>query len=97
MGNPWNRSNLTDPLFNEMWDDVMTELNPAEFTREMREVIAYWLELCPGFMGPGPYRRVYWQPWIKDFHGERYLAFNNGSRIWAYAWVDQDLKAEMGQ
>ena len=95
-GNQWNRSNLTDPLFNEMWDDVLTATDAGDWVANIKAANTYWLELAPGFIGPGPYRRAYWQPWLKDFHAEVYLAYNNGSRISYYVWIDEELKEDMG-
>jgi len=95
MGNQWNRSNLTDVTFNELWDDALTATNTADFIANIKIAIVHWMELAPGFMGPGPYRKWFWQPWLKGFGGEVYLAYNNSSRIWAYTWIDQDLKEEM--
>jgi peptide/nickel transport system substrate-binding protein len=97
MGNQWNRSNLTDPLFNEMWDDVMTTTDPELFPVKMKEVIAYWFQLVPGFMGPSPQRRAYWAPWLKGHSGEREMGFGHHTRRWNYSWIDQDLRDEMGQ
>jgi len=38
----------------------------------------------------------YWWPWIKNYYGERSIGDGELATILAYAWIDQDLKAEMG-
>jgi len=39
----------------------------------------------------------FWWPWIKNYYGERNVQdYTNPWPVLAHAWVDQDLKAEMG-
>ena len=45
-----------------------------------------------------PYTRLYtyaW-PWIRNFDGENFLSYYSFSPAFMYAWVDQDMKADMG-
>ena len=36
------------------------------------------------------------QPWLKGYNGEGDLGSMNRSNVFAYLWVDQDLKRELG-
>ncbi len=36
-----------------------------------------------------------WQPWVKGYHGEYIVGFDNGPNFAQYLWLDQDLKEEM--
>jgi ABC-type oligopeptide transport system substrate-binding subunit len=38
----------------------------------------------------------YWWPWVKNYYGERAVADKNIADILARAWIDEELKAEMG-
>jgi len=43
-------------------------------------------------------QRIYWWPWLKNYYGEFTGQDDNlcWSNVIAYAWIDQDLKEEMG-
>ena len=38
----------------------------------------------------------YWWPWIKNYYGEATVTEKSVKPVLALAWIDQDLKAEMG-
>jgi hypothetical protein len=37
-----------------------------------------------------------WWPWVKNFYGGMEASAWNPDGFLAYAWIDQDLKDEMG-
>ncbi|MFC1864697.1 ABC transporter substrate-binding protein [Chloroflexota bacterium] len=60
-----------------------------------KELIPYILENCWVIQPPNPAQYTFWQPWLKNYHGEYgtgYLLQNTW--IW-YAWLDLDLKKEL--
>jgi len=38
----------------------------------------------------------YWWPWIKNYYAEVIMIDGGISGMLSYAWIDQDLKKEMG-
>ena len=38
----------------------------------------------------------FWWPWIKNYYGERAVADFDIASILARAWIDEDMKADMG-
>ena len=95
LGNQWNFSSITDPGFNDLWDDVLTETDADELVTKIKNVTRYWLDLCPGYMGPAPYTGTFWQPWLEGYAGELGLGFGDPTHRFTYVWLDRDLKEEM--
>ncbi|MBA7554131.1 hypothetical protein ES705_46743 [subsurface metagenome] len=38
----------------------------------------------------------FWWPWVKNYYGERHATDIQLATYMAHAWLDQNLKAEMG-
>ncbi len=94
VGHQWNRSNLNDPEYNQMWEDVLTATDSEEQARLIKAASSKFLELAPSVQTPAGLGGDYWQPWLKNHNGERVLAFVDYSSRWAYVWVDQDLRED---
>ena len=41
---------------------------------------------------PAEIQYNFWQPWVGGYRGETSSGFYNGSAIWNFIWVDEDLK-----
>ncbi len=94
LGHQWNRANLTDSTFIEMWEDVLTATDSQEQADLIKAASSKWLELAPAVQVPAGFGGDYWQPWVHNHGGERALAFVDYSTHWAYVWLDRDLRAE---
>jgi peptide/nickel transport system substrate-binding protein len=55
---------------------------------ELSQVWGVWL--------PSPYLYNLWWPWVKGYHGESVLGFDNRPKWTHYIWLDTALKEEMG-
>ena len=76
------------------WDEVLAATDSGEQVRLIREAARLWLELAPAVQVPAFFEADYWQPWVLNHNGERYLKFADNSTHWAYAWIDRDARAE---
>ena len=94
LGNQYNRSNLDDPEFHTKWDDVLAAITSEDQVRLIKEASRLWLELAPAVQVPAFFEADYWQPWVLNHNGERYLKFGDSITHWAYAWIDRDARAE---
>ena len=93
LGHQYNRSNLADPEFLQKWDDVLAATDSGEQVRLIKESSRLWLELAPAVQVPAFFEADYWQPWVLNHNGERYLKFGDNSTHWAFAWIDRDARA----
>lgn len=99
-GNPVSMvSGETDPtiakMIAEMGEVALTDLKEA-MRIARRYQIDYIIPNVFGIPTPAPPHYVLWQPWVKNFNGERY---GHGGVIdtWpTYVWIDQELKKSMG-
>ena len=89
----WNLANYRDPYVWDQW-------NLGNTIVDIDESNAVFLPLVPTVVNDAAYMSIgsgrystYWWPWVKNYYGAAYLmsyyAINS-------AWIDQDLKAEMG-
>ncbi|MBA7692042.1 hypothetical protein ES703_100600 [subsurface metagenome] len=89
----WNTANYRDPYVWEQW-------LKANAIADTDEANAIWVPLIPivvndaAYMSPGADSLAsYWWPWVKNYYGEAYFY---SIYSMTSAWIDQDLKAEMG-
>jgi len=95
----YNLSLIDDPLADEAFTKITEAFNAfdeAKAMRVYREFSKYAAEQA--WVIPFPWGYVYnlWWPWVENYHGVVGPGYWN-ENYWArYAWIDQDLKAEMG-
>jgi ABC-type transport system substrate-binding protein len=95
----WNLPIINDPLINDirsqvyMWENLTNQAKQDQLVKTgMLQELAqlYYLPL------PAPYIYTFWQPWLKNYHGEYcvgYLHYFNFSR---WIWIDQNAKKSAG-
>ncbi len=93
-GMPWNIPGVNDPTFDALLDKVETATDVGDFQQwtidaDMYHVSQHWAIMLPNKKKP-----IFYQPWLKGFHGESKSAGDNV--ILARAWIDQELKGKMG-
>lgn len=93
-GHQWNRSNLNDPEFLAMWEEVLISTDSEVQIQKIKDSSKKFLELVPVIQVPAGFGGDYWQPWVQNHNGEKALAFVDYSTHWAYTWFDRDLRAE---
>jgi hypothetical protein len=60
-----------------------------------RKVVPYIAEQAYVIPRPTPYSYTIWQPWIKNYHGEKTSGILTLDMWPQHVWVDQDLKEQM--
>ena len=58
-----------------------------------KELMKYVLEQAWVIPYPDGYSRVVWWPWLKNYHGETSVGYQDQNMWVTYAWVDQGVKA----
>ena len=97
IGNIDNYSMIADERIEEAYAVIKANFfNAAKKAEIYRDIHPYMLEQAHYLVLPGPADYTFWQPWIKNYHGERFVG------TWAklfnfpeWIWLDQDLKEEM--
>jgi len=93
-GHQWNRSNLNDPEWLEMWEDVLVATDSGDQARLIKRAVTKFLELAPSVQAPSGFEGKYWQPWLNNHNGENVLCFLCFGAPWAYVWIDQEYRQE---
>jgi hypothetical protein len=95
----FNASNVDDPVLNEYRDQMLAAYpDEDEVDRIHQEMLPYLLEQCYAIQTAGANAYRFWWPWLKNYSGEGSVGFYkalNPDR-WAYVWIDEELKEEMG-
>jgi len=92
-----NLSRVEDPWLTEKYEEIQANfLQPEVRAAALKEAVPFILDKAWYIEPPNIITSVFWQPWLKRYHGEYccgYTQFNGWVR---YCWIDQDLKKEMG-
>jgi peptide/nickel transport system substrate-binding protein len=95
----FNRSRYDDPPGKDpQVEATYSEINKIVFTDEAkarrlhRQFMPYLLEQAPVVPVPNPYSYQFWQPWLKNYHGEGSVDYSMGNVWTTWAWLDQNLK-----
>ena len=91
-GHQWNRANLNDTEFHELWDNVLVSTDSAEQMENIKIASTAYLKLFPSVHAPAGLGGDYWQPWLKNHNGERVLAFVDYNSKWMYVWLDREMR-----
>ena len=95
----WNLPIINDPLLNDirsqiyMWENLTNQTKQDQLVKQgIQQELAqlYYLPL------PAPYIYTFWQPWVKNYHGEYYVGYLHVFNFTRWIWIDQSLKKSMG-
>ena len=91
-----NWSGIADPVYDEMVHDMALILDTDERMAKCTEAYLYMAERVPAIDLNQTLAGHFWWPWIKNYFGERNIAENVWHPILAHAWLDEDMKKDMG-
>jgi len=93
---PWNQSSIVDEAYDAKVSDALATADADERNEKLVDIAIHLLRNapdCPRF--PHPYEYNFWQPWVKNFHGEMVLGTYYFGPLFARCWIDQDVKDEI--
>ena len=62
----------------------------------MEDLYPLMIDLVLALQLPAPFVYDTWQPWVRDYNGERQVGYINPYFNWArWIWYDQDMKESM--
>ncbi|MBA7644282.1 Heme-binding protein A [subsurface metagenome] len=92
-----NFSGWSDPHFDELMDRMAVELDDVKRDLIIKEAAVYLINEAIAIPQAVKVQGTFFWPWVHNHYGE-YRLINDDTWIlpMAYAWLDQELKAEMG-
>jgi len=91
----FNRSWVDDATVNAAYEEIQKYdlVDQAKVDELHRNLMPYVLEQCWYILRPANYLYTFWQPWVKNYHGETALGYNAS---WPqYVWIDLAVKEQM--
>jgi len=97
VGNVNNHSMVNDPTIEKAYADVTANyFDEDKRSQIMRESFPYFLDQAYLLQLPGPYVTTFWQPWVKNYHGEIYVGVWGAQYNFVnWLWLDEDLKQKV--
>jgi peptide/nickel transport system substrate-binding protein len=86
-GAPWNFSNIDDQKLWDLFAVATAEKDRRDFGREWQEVTKYLVDQVYEHQIPGPNVYNFWQPWVKNFHGEYTISSTDYYGFMPYIWA----------
>jgi len=91
-----NTAHYDNPYFTERLQEAGQTVDTVEREAILKELAVIALDDVPYIPIMVPAWNVTWWPWVKNYYGEWEASSYGFGPAMAYAWVDQDLKKEMG-
>jgi peptide/nickel transport system substrate-binding protein len=93
-----NMGYVNDPVPAEAKDKMMklTMIDVAQADAINKELMKYVLDQAWAIPTPATPGNNFWWPWIRNYHGEVSLGYNNDFNYTKYIWIDETLKEAMG-
>jgi len=95
-GGHLNFGNWTNERYVELVSKAVVEIQEDVRNPLWKEAGLIRLDDAPAIPLYSMPEAVYWWPWIKNYYGEALTADTDYLHALTHAWLDQDLKAEMG-
>jgi len=91
--NSWNFSQINDPKINAHFKEVSAAYFDMAKAKQMeRDITPHKLEQAIMVQMPGWYAYTFWQPRVKNYHGEEVVGYQNVFQQVRWVWIDQTVK-----
>jgi peptide/nickel transport system substrate-binding protein len=97
---PNNVSAVDDPVVKKAKAEAQqyyARLDEVKFDQIYREMLKYVLDQAWCVPFPAGYNYVFWWPWLKNYHGELSVGYDNTPNWAKFVWIDRDLKQRIGR
>ena len=96
--------NLDDVAFyeNPRTREVYNQIQPyvgkddTKWAKLLHDIYPFIVSEAVGVWLPSPYAYRVWQPWLKGYHGEANVGYDNTFQFLYYVWIDQSIKESAG-
>jgi len=96
---PNSLSMMNDPVVNQARDETYKYFatgDEAKVNQIHKELMKYVLDQAWVIPTPDTYVYTFWWPWLKNYHGESSVGWDNGPSWTKWAWIDTANKRFMG-
>lgn len=93
----FNYSNYSSPEFDALAEQMLQELDIDKRNKLIKEASLLVLKDAVQIPLSVNVGRNYWWPWIKNYYGEYSAGDGEFITLLSHAWIDQDLKKQMGK
>jgi len=95
-GSPLNISEIDDSRIQELHEGINANIfDRAAVSSLFKELQPYVSENAWFIQLPAQSSYTFWQPWVKEYHGEGGIGYSESSSWAHYVWIDEDMKYEM--
>ncbi|MBA7557226.1 hypothetical protein ES705_49970 [subsurface metagenome] len=91
-----NRAYYSNPYFTDLLLKAEKTVDTADRNAILKELALIALDDVPYIPIAVEAFNATWWPWVKNYYGEWEASSYGPGPVAAYAWIDQDLKKEMG-
>ena len=95
-GTEYNMSIYADPIFDDLLDRYSREPDVDKQNAIMVEMTDVLIEDVATIWVPEPNTFRFAWPWVRNYEGEKNTFYCSSVGIYAIAWIDQVMKADMG-
>jgi peptide/nickel transport system substrate-binding protein len=92
-----NYAEFSDPDYDAMVDRMRATADKDQQNAIIKEAAVYLLAECAFIPLRSNVGRISWWPWVRNYHGEwAVVEQDHVIAVMTSAWIDEDLKKEMG-
>jgi len=95
-GHYYNYEMYSDPAVDKKLDEILATFDETKKNKMLKDLQVYYLDAVSMIAFPADNLYAFWQPWVKNYHGEQCLGRLNYGGVAARVWIDQELKKAMG-
>ena len=86
----WNMARWLDSYFDKQFGNIRKTIDPVKRTAMIKDLGVYLIGQSPVLTMPAQYSSNYWQPWVRNYHGESAASFANFGALMSVAWTEKD-------
>jgi peptide/nickel transport system substrate-binding protein len=91
-----NDARYDNPYFTERYWEAAETVDSDARNAILKEIGLIAIDDLPILPIFGPSWATSWWPWVRNFYGEMEVSTYDPSTYMAYAWLDEDLKEDLG-
>jgi peptide/nickel transport system substrate-binding protein len=83
-----------DPKTREVYNQIQPFVgkDDTKWAKLLHDIYPYIISQAEAVWLPSPTLYRVWQPWVKGYHGELNMGYDNTFQFYTYIWVDSSLK-----
>jgi ABC-type transport system substrate-binding protein len=93
----WNYGSWSDLEYDKKLADMYAEPDATKRYQMIKELNLDCVSGWTTVVFPTPYITIFWQPWVKGYHGEATLQSLSHGSVIARVWLDQAMKKSLGK